>query len=165
MIRRTLLSVVLFFFASACGETMTVGSGGDSGSDATSSLRDSASTADVSTAGREGGATDASTGVGTCACTKSSVCSKRMGSGAKQTCQSIGPAGPGFLCPSGYSLGPCPSADLYGCCVETTSGDGGPTHHATCYYSSSLDKSAYTNCITQDYDGLPYAWQGCPPCD
>jgi hypothetical protein len=60
----------------------------------------------------------------------------------------------------GASFGSCPSAGLYGCCVQTVKVDGGGSClKANCYYSSTADKPQYDNCIEDMYEGLPYAWQ------
>lgn len=56
------------------------------------------------------------------------------------------------------SVGSCPAAKLYGCCVFTV--DGG-ADTAVCYYSPN--KAAENRCQFNDYEGFPEFWQSFAP--
>jgi hypothetical protein len=96
-------------------------------------------------------------------------CFATTGSGSAQTCAFNTCGVTGSTCSDGSTFGSCPSAGLYGCCVQTLvedggSLDGGPTcQKAICYYSSTADKMKYSNCEENMYEGLPYAWVSSSP--
>ncbi|MGD0525908.1 MAG: hypothetical protein ABSE49_12235, partial [Polyangiaceae bacterium] len=84
-------------------------------------------------------------------------CHAISGSGAGEQC-SYSSAG---SCPLAGALpGSCPSAGLYGCCVQAIGRDGGGSSlEATCYYSSTTGQPAASQCAFESYEGMPFDWQ------
>jgi hypothetical protein len=99
-------------------------------------------------------------------------CHKIAGSGSSKVC-AYSSATSDAGCTSGATLGTCPSAGLYGCCLVSPTGeggeadDGGGATTATCYYSPDAGAmggmSAIDNCQFSGYQGLPYQWITTPP--
>jgi hypothetical protein len=119
-------NVVLLMVASslalalACGGCSSSGSGGSGGSDGS-------------------GGSSGSGGSG---------CIQVMGTEASQVC-SYSNTSAGITCTNGLMSGSCPTTDLFGCCVTTSSDPaikGGTITSATCYYSSAVGGDAMIAC-------------------
>jgi hypothetical protein len=100
-------------------------------------------------------------------------CHTIAGSGSSKVCMYSASSSSDAGCASGATLGSCPSAGLYGCCLVSPAGDdggevdgevdgGGATTTATCYYSPDAGAmggmSALDSCQFGGYQGLPYQW-------
>jgi hypothetical protein len=94
-------------------------------------------------------------------------CHTIAGGGSSKVCTYSASPDSDAGCASGATLGSCPSAGLYGCCLVSPAGDGGDvdggtTTTATCYYSPDAGAmggmSAIDSCQFAGYQGLPYQW-------
>jgi hypothetical protein len=96
---------------------------------------------------------------GTC----TNQCAQVTGSGASQECTYMGNVNNppfGLPCSGPFTNGSCPSSNLYGCCRETTTSDGGEVNvTGTCYYSSDGGAAAEATCLQNQDAGLPYTWE------
>jgi hypothetical protein len=92
-------------------------------------------------------------------------CHTISGNGSTEQCAYSSSTTPGFTCASvpDSTAGACPSADLYGCCIETLATDGGKAITATCYYGTSTGQAAASQCSFEAYQGMPYGWQTALP--
>jgi hypothetical protein len=52
----------------------------------------------------------------------------------------------GYMCPGGFSPGPCPSTGLFGCCVDRSTDGGVTAVGAVCYYSPDAGAIAMGVC-------------------
>jgi hypothetical protein len=87
-------------------------------------------------------------------------CHLTTGMGPSQHCEISTSNSPTFLCSDepGFMPGPCPSTDLYGCCVQTTMKGMYTVTGAACYYSSTTGAPAKASC-----KGTGFAWQTTSP--
>jgi len=78
-----------------------------------------------------------------------------------QTCSYGSTACGTASCGGDASLGTCPSADLYGCCL--TMGSCGLATAAICYYDAEAGLPAAQSCQYEGYSGSHVVWQTAPP--
>jgi hypothetical protein len=86
-------------------------------------------------------------------------CYTLSGSGSSKECMYSSSPDSDAGCASASTVGSCPSANLFGCCVTTV--DGGPDLTAICYYAEN--KSALDTCSSNQYMGYPEEWQSFAP--
>jgi hypothetical protein len=151
----------------ACG---SIAAGSDGGAPESQSPRsDSAPTDLDSSDGNDGNSGDDVSN----ASDEGTGCYAIAGSGSSKVCMYSSSSASDAGCASGATLGSCPSAGIYGCCLVSPAGDsgevdgGGATTTATCYYSPKSGAvggmSALENCDFGGYQGLPYQWVMTPP--
>jgi hypothetical protein len=143
-----------------CGGTTGEAAADGGAPDHTSPLHDAGS-ADGDGGGHEADQASSDTGAEDTG-TQGGGCHEVTGTGSSQLCTYTSPSDAG--CSDGASPGCCPSKELFGCCIETTTPDSGPkTFTASCYYSPDGGDQALMTCQYELYMGFPYVWDNhCP---
>jgi hypothetical protein len=124
---------------------------------------------EVTEAGNDGGTSDDASGRDAGASEAGSIdventpvhkgCYTLSGSGSSKECMYSSSPDADAGCASTSTVGSCPSANLFGCCVTTV--DGGPDLTAICYYAEN--KSALDTCEANQYMNYPEEWQSFAP--
>jgi hypothetical protein len=96
----------------------------------------------------DGGISDAPVGDAPFDATGGVQCYEVFGSGSGETCGYSYSNEPGFMCTGGLTPGTCPSAGLFGCCVDITSSGGTTSVAAVCYYSPDSGTISMSACTS-----------------